>query len=79
MTHARRLDRFATVSALLNVVTAIGVVPRLVARYCIARSVYIGHTWQCVTMILLSLPWINRHRVLLCEHGPPGLPYLHVR
>lgn len=54
---------FATVSALLNVMTAIGVVPRLVARYSIARSVYIGHTWQVVTMVLLSLPWVNRHRV----------------
>ena len=43
--------------------TAIYVVPRICARYCIARSIYIGHVWQLVMMIVLSLPWANRSRI----------------
>lgn len=50
-------------SAIINLVTAIYVVPRICARYCIARSIYIGHVWQLVMMVVLSLPWANRSRI----------------
>ena len=43
--------------------TAIYVVPAICKRYCIARSIYIGHCWQLVMMIVLSLPWVNRSPV----------------
>ena len=50
-------------AAMINFFTAIYVVPRICARYCIARCVYIGHVWQMVMMVVLALPWINRSHI----------------
>ena len=53
----------ATAASILTFFTAVYVVPKLVARYSISRSIYVGHVWQVVACVCLSLPWINRHPV----------------
>lgn len=50
-------------SASINFVTAIYFVPRICARYCIARCIYVGHVWQLLMSVVLSLPWVNRSPV----------------
>ena len=51
-------------AAVVNLVTAIYVVPFLCARFCIARCIYIGHIWQLVGMTVLALPWANRDPIV---------------